>query len=146
MIDNTYRNTFKETLVIIENSDESILSKIPKSFLNFLKSNMNYNYNYKIDNNLSLDCQKTLPETKAILSLIFRNYLATSEEKFELDKKDNEYVEKMNYKNIDEIFKNHNNIDKVIINNNLMVIPKENFFKKILKKIKSIFKNNTEKF
>lgn len=146
MIDNTYRNAFKETLVIIENSDESILSKIPKSFLNFLKSNMNYNYNYKIDNNLSLDCQKTLPETKAILSLIFRNYLATSEEKFELDKKDNEYVEKMNYKNIDEIFKNHNNIDKEIINNNLMVIPKENFFKKILKKIKSIFKNNTEKF
>ncbi len=142
MIDNTYRNAFKETLVIIENSDKSILSKIPKSFLNFLKNNMNNNYNYKIDNNLSLAQQQTLPETKAILSLIFRSYLATSEEKFELDKKDNEYVEKMNYKNIDEIFKNHNNIDKVIINNNLMVIPKENFFKKILKKIKSIFKNN----
>lgn len=142
MIDNTYRNAFKETLVIIENSDKSILSKIPKSFLNFLKNNMNHNYNYKIDNNLSLAQQQTLPETKAILSLIFRSYLATSEEKLELEKKDHEYVKTMNYRNIDKIFKTHNNIDKIIVNNNLITIPKENFFKKFFKKIKSIFKNN----
>ena len=89
MIDEIYKNSFKEVYDILENTEEDLLSKIPDSFMNFIKNNMNVDYKTSINLNETIDKQHLLKETEAILSLIYRSYWATDEEKNEFAKKDN---------------------------------------------------------
>ena len=89
MIDEIYKNSFKEVYDILENTEEDLLSKIPNSFMNFIKNNMNVDYKTSINLNETIDKQHLLKETEAILSLIYRSYWATDEEKNEFAKKDN---------------------------------------------------------
>ena len=44
MIDEIYRNSFKEVYDILENTENELIAKIPTKFMNFLKENMNVNY------------------------------------------------------------------------------------------------------
>lgn len=146
MIDNTYKNAFKEVYDILENTDKELLNKVPKKFIQFLENNMNKDYKSNIKNDIEINKQNLLRETEAIISLIYRSYWATDEEKKEFSVKDrNENLDiekrkKQEFKNVEDIFAKRKNINKVTIDNNLMVIQKENFFKRILNKIFSIFK------
>lgn len=147
MIDEAYRNSFKEVYVIWENTESELLYKIPTNFINFIKDNMNNDYETNIDPSVDIDKQKLLNETEAILSLIYRSYWATDEERKEFevqDQKDfieNEEKKKEEYpvKDIYQIFEERKNINKIAIDNNLMVIKKENFIKRFFKKILNIF-------
>ena len=147
MIDEAYRNSFKEVYVILENTENKLLSKIPTNFMNFIKDNMNNDYETNIDPSVDIDKQKLLNETEAILSLIYRSYWATDEERKEFevqDQKDfieNEEKKKEEYpvKDIYQIFEERKNINKIAIDNNLIVIKKENFIKRFFKKILNIF-------
>ena len=149
MIDDVYRNSFKEVYVILENTDNELLSKIPAKFMNFIKANMNNEYETKIDLNVDINKQLLLKETEAILSLIYRSYWATNEEKKEIALKDkNEFIEKEKQKkeefqgkDIYKLFDERRNISEITLDNNLMIIKKENFLEKFFKKIISIFKH-----
>ena len=149
MIDDVYRNSFKEVYVILENTDNELLSKIPAKFMNFIKANMNNEYETKIDLNVDINKHPLLKETEAILSLIYRSYWATNEEKKEFALKDkNEFIEKEKQKkeefqgkDIYKLFDERRNISEITLDNNLMIIKKENFLEKFFKKIISIFKH-----
>lgn len=146
MIDNIYRNAFKEVYDILQNTEDELVEKIPDRFINFIKENMNVDYKINIRKDIEIDKQKLLKETEAILSLIYRSYWATNEEKKEFAIKDeqehneNEERKKEEYqgKDIYEIFEKRKNINKVTLDNKLMVIEKESFIKKIFNKILSI--------
>lgn len=146
MIDETYRNSFKEVYDILENTEQELFKKIPVKFINFLKDNMNVDYQTNIKKDLEIDKQKLLKETESILSLIYRSYWSTEEEKQNLKIKDNEELLKIEdlkrgqYKDIDEIFQKRKNLNHVTMNNSLMVIKKESFIKRIFNKILDIFK------
>ena len=148
MVDSIYKDAFKEVSVILENTDEELLSKIPNKFIEFIKNNMNTEYKTDINPSIDLDKQKLLKETEAILSLIYRSYFATDEEKNqfmytdEIELQKIEERKKQEYKSIDEIFNKKNDISEVMLDNSLMIIPKENFIMKIIKKIKAFFKIN----
>lgn len=77
MIDEIYKNSFKEVYEILENTEDELLAKIPTKFMNFIKENMNENYKTNIQRNVDLDKQPLLKETEAILSLIYRSYWET---------------------------------------------------------------------
>ncbi len=77
MIDEVYRNSFKEVYEILENTESELLSKIPTKFMDFIKDNMNKDYKTNIQQNVDIDKQPLLKETEAILSLIYRSYWAT---------------------------------------------------------------------
>ena len=143
MIYNMYTNAFTEVYYILQNTDESLLNKIPNKFIQFIQNNMNRDYNIEIKKDFPIDKQPLLKETEAILSLIYRSYWATSDEKLEFANKDKqEFLEgnkNQNLKDIYEVFENRKNINNITINNNLMVIPKENFMKRLLNKIKRAF-------
>ncbi len=143
MIYNMYTNAFTEVYYILQNTDESLLNKIPNKFIQFIQNNMNRDYNVEIKKDFPIDKQPLLKETEAILSLIYRSYWATSDEKLEFANKDKqEFLEgnkNQNLKDIYEVFENRKNINNITINNNLMVIPKENFMKRLLNKIKRAF-------
>lgn len=148
MIDEIYRNSFKEVYEILKNTDEELVKKIPNKFLEFIKNNMNSDYVINIQKDIEIDKQKILLETEGILSLIYRSYWATEEEMKQFKNKERQEFlneekrkqEKYEGKNIDEIFEKRKNLNKVILDNNLMVIKEESFIKKILNKIKKVFK------
>ena len=148
MEDSMYKNAFKEVYDILENTDEELLKKIPTKFMQFVKNNMNLEYKTNIQKDIEIDKQELLKETESILALIYRSYWATSEEKEEFARKskaeaieaEKRKQEEFKGKSIDEIFNRKVNIDKVIIDNNLMVIQKESFVKRILNKLLKIFK------
>lgn len=137
MIDNVYKNAFKEVYEILQNTEEELVKEIPQKFVEFLQSNMNKDYQINIDNTIEIDKQSILPETEAILALIYRSYWATDEEKLEFANIDKQEFQG---KNIDEIFEKRKNVNNITIDNNLMIIKEENFIKKIIKKILKFFK------
>ena len=148
MIDNIYKDSFKEVYDILQNTDEELVMKIPITFINFIKNNMNENYKTNINPNARIDSQNLSKETEAILSLIFRSYWATDEEKREFaikDKQDlinSENAKKKNYKGKDiyGLFEKKENLNNIILNNDLVVLEKENFIKNFFNKILNIFK------
>lgn len=148
MIDEIYRNSFKEVYDILENTENELIAKIPTKFMNFLKENMNVNYKTNITLDEEIDKQYLSKETEAILSLIYRSYWSTDEEKQEFFIKDQqEYIEKEKKKkeqyegkDIYQVFEERKNINKITVDNNLMVIKKENFIKRFFNKILNIFK------
>lgn len=148
MVDNLYKNAFKEIYIILQNTEDELVQKVPQKFMDFLQNNMNSDYEVNIDNNTDINKQSLLPETEAVLSLIYRSYWATDEEKAEFSNNDIEHlakvekIKKSQYKDIDEIFSKRQNLDNVSLDSSLMIIPKEKFFKKVLRKIFNFLKIN----
>lgn len=146
MIDNTYRNAFKEVYVILKNTDQELLKKIPNQFMKFLQDNMNREYQINIKKDIEIDKQKILKETESILALIYRSYWATDEEKIEFANKDkNELIEqekkkKQNFQgqDINEIFEKRKNTKQT--ENQLIILEKQSFIKKIINQILKILK------
>lgn len=146
MLDNVYRNAFKEVYYILQNTDEELLNKIPTKFMDFIKNNMNENYEISISTDIEIDKQNLLKETESILALIYRSYWAIDTEKVEFANKDKielielEQKKKEQFKDINEIFEERRNLNNVTLDNSLAVIPKENFFKRFFNKLMSFFK------
>lgn len=153
MTNNTYPNALKEVSDILENTDEELLNRLPENFIEFIHENMNKFYKSNIDFNVDIDKQNLLYETSAILSLIYRSYWATDEEKKYLAEKDlvkqskydnsqnNEYANTIAHTELshttDRIEKN---LSETSSNTSLTPIPKENIIIKFFKKIINIFK------
>ena len=76
-----YGNSFTEVYTILKHLNEKELNKIPKEVLEVIEENRNENYYYNINKDLDLNKQKMLPETKALLFNLFRDYLATPVQK-----------------------------------------------------------------
>lgn len=146
MVDEVYQNAFKEVNDILENTDEELVKKIPSKFIEFIRNNMNKNYITNINREIRISEQKLLRETESILSLIYRTYWATEEEKKEFVEEDFKKIldaetrKKENYigKNVDEIFEKRTseNIEK----NSLIVVKEEGFIKRIFKRILEFIK------
>lgn len=145
-MDSVYSQAFTEVLEVLNNSEKNIVSRIPKSFLEFLNNYKDKNYKVEIDfSNENWD-EQVKKETQAILALIYRDYIVSqeererllSEEREEERRIENELREKYNP---DNLFKNKsNNIENNTNKPVEMVEYKESIFKKIINKIKSIFK------
>ena len=80
---NTTNQAFSETYDVINHMSKEMQEKIPKSFINLIKENRDLDYKFNID--YSTDIKKQLlKETKVILSLIYRDYLCSSEKREKL--------------------------------------------------------------
>lgn len=72
-----YSDAFTEVYEIISCLTEEEFNKIPNDLINVIKENRNLGYEYEIYDDIELKDHKMLPETKAILFNIFRDYLCT---------------------------------------------------------------------
>lgn len=155
MTNNTYPNALKEVYDILENTDEELLNKIPQNFIEFIHENMNPQYKSNIDPSIDIDKQTLLYETSAILSLIYRSYWATEDEKKYLAEKD--LVKSTNYDNferkdytstisnqensyISQEIKKEEPINQISKNESLAPIAKDNIIMRFFKKLINIFK------
>ena len=144
-MNNIYREAFAEVLEVIKHSNKNIKSKIPQKFITFLKNNKDKNYNVNI-NFYDKTWENTVKsETRAILALIYRDYIVSTEERKKLileEKEENlkieaELREKYNPNNV---FKKNNSIQKNYqqnINNYTNSIPCE-YEKSLFTKIKNL--------
>lgn len=121
-----------EVIIMLENKD---LKKIPEKFIESIKLNK--------DNEYEVDFQKLengemLPDTMKILAVLYTYYLANEEEKNIINKLINSKQEQnqINY----PVFKSKNaGIQENKQEQSITVIKSNNFFTRILNKIKSIF-------
>lgn len=144
---NNYNNAFTEVYTILDYLDEEELKKIPSEVLEVIASNRNLEYEYQIDEDVELKECQMLPETKAILFNLFRDYLSTPEQKEKIirvqaeERKRNELKKQEKY-NTDVFANRRQEIEKNAEETVQLIEYKESIFKRILDKIKSFFKRN----
>lgn len=99
-----FPNAYKEVYTILKYVDEEDVNKIPKNYMNMIKSKMNKDYEFKYDENVDFENQKILRETKAIFAYIYLNFWGNDKEvsvikqKFKQDVNEAEKVKSEKYK------------------------------------------------
>ena len=140
-----YTKAFKEIYIILNRSSKKELNKIPKSFIEFIESNMDMEYNPQIEFNENFE-KSVLEETLILLALIYRDYLISKEEREVLiqnEKKQlKEQEESYSVENLFKKRKQESEECSINIQQQLTVIKEEKWYMKILNKILSIFKIN----
>ncbi len=145
-----YLNSLSELSEIIKNLGEKIRAKIPNDVIDYIENNKSQTYKWSYNPDLPLDEQNMLPETEELLTAIYRDYICTDAEKEKVDEVlvDNEnYIEERNRNvieneksvNVDTIAQNYKSREEEFISNSPAIVEKQNFFVKIINKIKSIF-------
>ena len=147
MVKTNYANAYKEVLVILDNLIKEDYDKIPKEYIEFLKSNCNNEYEFYYNTSKPFEEQKLLDDTKYILFGLFEKFGATELQKEKIKNFKKNYYNKLEEEkrklyNSENIFKEkkvekNENINLVIKEN-----KKENFINKILKFIKNIFRKD----
>lgn len=137
-------NAANEVLSICEYINPKFVAKIPTDFMIKLKElATNSNNCIKIDINKKLSEQEISETGKDLITLIYYSYLATEEEKQQLqeswNKNDSIYVEYIKQKyDPNNIFKKQENVK----NDNKEIIEyKKNFITRILEKLRNKFKS-----
>ena len=139
------KNAYAEVYTILQELNEEEYNKIPPEVIKTIEANRNEEYEYELDDELELKDQPMLSETKAILFNLFRDYLATPEQKAKIIRMQNEARQKNELKKQQmyntDIFANKPKKNLAENSNETMQIVeyKESIFKRILNKIKSFF-------
>ena len=143
MLKTNYANAYKEVLIILDNLIKEDYDKIPKEYIEFLKSNCNNEYEFYYNNSKTFEEQELLDDTKYILFGLFEKFGATEIQKEKIKNFKDNYFRKIEEEireqyNPDDIFKKVNtNIKTTIIetsenNSNTKLIKyKETFFTKL---------------
>lgn len=133
-----YAKAFKEVLAILEQVQKQEKEKIPSDFLKFLQKNASEEYKPQFHENQELKYLELTKEAKAILSILYRNYIC--EKKIEEEKLLKEEVQ-MNQNHPEKEKKEFTPTKREEEKLWYPVIPKkENILKRFFKKIKRIFK------
>ena len=143
-MDINYQEAFTEVDEIFKIMPIDLLSKIPAQFRRTISENKSKDYNIKIKEPLEENALKK--ETIVILGLIYRDFLASPEEREELQLKDAEDLQKIEEQmkeqyDVNKIFekRNEKNIE-VEDNTELILYKKQGFIKRFFNLIKGIFK------
>ena len=145
MVATNYRNALKEVYVILDNLVEEYYDKIPPELIETIYQNMNGDYEFEINEKQDLFKQKILPETKAILFNLFRDYLSEPWQKEKIirmqkeERQKNELEKKELYST--DVFVNKEKINNVEVPKETVepIVYEENIFKKIINRIVKIF-------
>lgn len=118
VVSDDYRIAATEILDIIEHLSLNATNKIPLQLLEFFKEVSMKNYKPEFDYSQGLEKISFTPKTKALLAMIYRNYLCSEEERKELDKKlfenEQKYQQELREKyNPGNIFKNTQEVSVV---------------------------------
>lgn len=140
-----YKCACKEVYIIINNLDEDIRENIPREKIEFYQSNMDKEYNFEYNYDKGVDDQNILYITKCILANLFKDYIASEEDKQQIIQKEQEELrkieqEKLKKFNPDEIWENKRFKEK---EESLVLVNKKlNIFQKIKNIIETIFKKH----
>ncbi|MFR8117247.1 MAG: hypothetical protein ACLVAK_09630 [Clostridia bacterium] len=141
-----YKKALVEVDAVLSCLDYNEYKKIPANIIDAIENNKDEEYMYDYDEELEYEDWSLMPETKAILYNIFKKYLATEEQRKYLQQKErlenykieSEKIKKYNSENL---FKKEKEVKKVEQEeNNELIVKRDSSFKRILEKLKSIFR------
>lgn len=139
-----YRKAFSEIEQIIELMPNGLQNKIPNKFKNIISSEKSKIYKPNIKEPFE-ECE-IMYETKIILSVIYRDFLCSEEEREKIKLRDaqklKEYEDEIRQKySPDDLFKKKNSNENVENkeSTSLVVIQEEKWYKKIFMVIKNLF-------
>ena len=147
-MERAYEEAFAEIDEILKIMPVDLLSRIPVQFRRLISENRAINY--KIDIKEPIEEKVLKEETIAILGLIYRDFLASPEEREELQAKDAEALRKIEEEmqeqydvgNIFQKRKSKNNAENDDVSNDLILYKEQGFLKKLFNLIKGIFSKN----
>lgn len=148
-----YAEVAVEMNIIFMYLEPALVARVPKKLREFFEAIASPTYVAHIDPRFPLDDQPLLPDTEILVTILFRQYWATSEEKQEIDALIEENDKKLNERySVENIFKQVEEIKSIqeeTADNQLMVIDEDSFvykFKNICRKIwNKIFNLDDEK-
>ena len=140
---NPYKIALAEVDSILSYTDSKILEKIPKSFQQFVKENKEKDYTVTIHKGVSLEQQNISKEAKAILALLYRDYICDKEERkrlIEEENKEKKIIEQQKHEKyaIDFEKRKENNHEEKEEINLMPILSKDKWYKKIIQKLKRI--------
>lgn len=145
-MENNLKKAYSEIYEILNLMEEEYVNKVPQKLRDLFKMEKEDNFSVNINIDKPLENQNLQKDTLTILAILYINYWSESdEEKQELikffrdvDKKNEEFYSTEN------LFKKQEK--KANLNENTtnlqLIVPKNNFFIKIINKIKNLFKKN----
>lgn len=139
-----YMDAFSEVNAILNIMPSNLFNKIPLKFRQMISEYKNNSYNPRIEE--PVENFELKDETKIILSLIYRDFLCSNEEKERLKARDaqklQEEEEQLREKyNPDNIFNNRKTENvETVAEPVAMIEHRESFFSRIINKIKNIFR------
>ena len=149
-----YTDAFTQVYVILNELDDEDYDKIPPEVVDAIRKNRNKEYQFKIDKSIDLKDNNLLPEARALLFKIYRDYLASKSQRQKILKMQNEERRKRELKKQQQynsdIFANKETetIQKSELETRSElqqqsihpVLYKESIFKKIFNRIRGVFK------
>ena len=143
-----YSKAIYEVYIVLQYTDEEVKCKIPKKFMKFMKENMDRTHKFYLKENVCLEKQNLMYETKQIIALIYRDFICSKEEREKLIAKEKRNkIEQKNEEKYNINFKKNVNNKKYSIekiNNtkekSLIKVEKEKWYKKLIEKMFKILK------
>lgn len=143
-----YSRVLAEVDVVLNHFPQKLLEKVPSNLINSIKENKNKNYVFKYDEDKSLVEQKISEDAKNLISAIYFRYICDDEKKSQLIEifKVNELKkndEKIKNNNLNSIIYEKKEIEvenKRVEKSESIVEVKDKWYKKIINKIKGLFK------
>jgi len=144
-VNRAYEEAFVEVDEILKMMPIDLLSKIPMKFRQVISENKAKDY--KIEIKEPLEEEKLKEETVVLLGLIYRDFLASPEEKEELQLKDAEELKRIELEmqqqyDIENVFKKRKKSLGEDVSTDLIVYKEQGFLKKLFNLIKGIFNKN----
>lgn len=143
-----YKKALVEVDAVLSCLDYNEYKKIPANIIDAIENNKDEEYTYDYDEELEYEDWSLMPEAKAILYNIFKQYLATEEQRKYLQQKErlenykieSEKIKKYNSENLFKKEKVQEAEKVVQEENNKLTVKRDSSFKKFLEKLKSIFR------
>lgn len=152
MINQKYKDAYKEVLEIIKYLPQNELSRIPKEKIEYFQRNQNSNHTFNFDSSITLEEQNISREANAIILNLINDYFFNDEKKEKLAKilkiNEDNYQEKQREKyDPNNLFRTRSNItqnynDNISEETAIIEYTEKNFLQKLFDKIKHLFKKD----
>ena len=144
MITTEYKIAYAEILEILKHITKEERDKIPRNMIEMFKANACENESFVYDPIKNLEDNNVSETTKSIIAILYRDYWTTKEQKQKILDFQNREREKCKAEKYDvnDIFENRkesildNNYKSITTEESLVIVKKQNFMQKILKKLK----------
>lgn len=147
-----YKEALTEVNEILKYCDIELVKRIPYKLKKFIEENMSLDYKFDIDLTQPMSKQKIKKETENIISMIYRDYICTKEQKEKIVNYQNNRIKLLEEENrekhkLNNLFKDKKRTidDKKEECTDFIVQEKQKFIKKLLNFIKNKF-NKRSKF
>ena len=135
-MDNNIAKAYTEFWEILKFIPKDRYNKIDKKFLKDIEEQRDKNYNYKVEHIIDFENQPMLEETRALIAIVYKDYLATEEERNEFLKdlriKEAKVEEEKRLKYSVDVFENKRKKNSKTEENYIVKFKDKNLFEKII--------------